>query len=228
MGITNPYDKGYFPDPQLSNEDGILAVGGELEIPVLLEAYSRGIFPWFSDDSPILWWSPDPRMVLFPERLKISNSLKQTLQKKVFEVRMDFAFGEVIEHCSSVPRPGQDGTWITKEMMRAYNQLHSEGYAHSVEVYKEGELAGGLYGVSLGRVFFGESMFHLARDASKVALYFLLDFLRKNDFDLVDAQQSTGHMKSLGAEEITRSRFLEILSNSMTKDTLQQNWSSLS
>jgi leucyl/phenylalanyl-tRNA--protein transferase len=228
MGHDNTYDRGYFPDPELAGEDGILAAGGSLDIPVLLEAYSRGIFPWYSEGTPVLWWSPDPRMVLFPERLKISRSLQQTLRKKTFEVRMDTAFSEVIEYCSKTPRPGQEGTWITKDMMEAYIGLHSEGYAHSVEAYREGELAGGLYGVSLGGMFFGESMFHLERDASKVALYHLVEFVRKNEFDLIDAQQSTPHMRSLGAEEIPRSRFLEILETSLRKDTLQRNWNDLS
>ena len=228
MNPDNTYDRGFFPNPDLAGEDGILAAGGNLDIPVLLEAYSKGIFPWYSEGTPVLWWSPDPRMVLFPERLKISRSLHQTLRKKTFEVRMDTAFSEVIEYCSKTPRPGQDGTWITEEMMEAYNGLHSEGYAHSVEAYREGELVGGLYGVSLGGIFFGESMFHLERDASKVALYHLVDFIRKNDFDLIDAQQSTPHMKTLGAEEIPRSRFQEILETSLRKDTFQQNWNELS
>ena len=225
MSQVNPYDRGYFPDPGFSSEEGILAVGGRLDFPVLLEAYSRGIFPWYSEGSPVVWCSPDPRMVLFPERLKISKSLHQTLRKKVFEIRMDTAFSEVIEHCSGVPRRGQDGTWITQDMKNAYIGLHEEGFAHSVEAYLDGELAGGLYGVSLGGVFFGESMFHLARDASKVALYYLVEFIRQHDFDLIDVQQSTSHMKSLGAEEIPRSRFLEIIGNSIQKENLHQNWS---
>ena len=225
MTPGNPFDRGFFPEPSLSSDEGILAVGGRLDFPVLLEAYSKGIFPWYSEGSPVVWWSPDPRMVLFPERLKISKSLHQTLKKKVFEVRMDTAFSEVIEHCSVIPRPGQEGTWITSDMKNAYNELHEEGYAHSVETYLDGELVGGLYGVSLGGVFFGESMFHLARDASKVALYYLVEFVRENDFDLIDAQQSTPHMKSLGAEDIPRSQFLEIVENSMEKKTLHHSWS---
>ena len=227
MSPSNPYDRGYFPDPELSSEEGILAVGGGLDIDVLLEAYSRGIFPWYSEGSPVVWWSPDPRMVLFPERLKISKSLHQTLRKNAFEVRIDTAFSDVIERCARIPRPGQDGTWITPEMKKAYIDLHEEGYAHSVEAYLDGELAGGLYGVSLGGIFFGESMFHLARDASKVALYYLVDFSKRYDFDLIDVQQSTPHMKSLGAEDIPRSRFLEILGDSVKKGTLHQNWSTM-
>ena len=152
MESNNPYDRGYFPEPGSGSEEGIFAVGGKLDVPVLLEAYSRGIFPWYSEGSPILWWSPDPRMVLFPERLKISRSLQQTLKKKIFEVRMDTAFNEVIANCSRVHREGQEGTWITLEMIEAYNALHDEGYAHSVETYLKGELAGGLYGVSLGGI----------------------------------------------------------------------------
>jgi leucyl/phenylalanyl-tRNA--protein transferase len=224
MQGQNPYDRGYFPDPVLSSEEGILAVGGSLDIPVLLEAYSRGIFPWYSEGSPLIWWSPDPRMVLFPERLKISKSMQQTLRKKTYEVRMDTAFTEVIEFCSKVPREGQEGTWITPEMKSAYIGLHEEGYAHSVESYIDGELAGGLYGVSLGGMFFGESMFHLKRDASKVALYHLIGFLKHHGFDLVDVQQSTPHMQRLGAEEIPRSRFLEILNASIPKETIPSDW----
>ena len=218
------YNQGYFPDPGLANEDGILAVGGTLDVPVLLEAYSKGIFPWYSEGSPILWWSPDPRMVLFPDRLKISKSLRQTIRNKDFEPRMDTAFGEVIEHCSIVPRVGQKGTWITRGMIDAYMVLHDAGYAHSVEVYQNGKLVGGLYGVSLGAAFFGESMFHLKRDASKVALYHLVEFVKEKGFLFLDAQQSTLHMKSLGAEDMPRIGFLELLKKAIEKDTLGYKW----
>ncbi len=222
------YDRDYFPDPGFTGQDGIIAIGGTLDVPVLLEAYSKGIFPWYSEGSPILWWSPDPRMVLFPDRMKVSKSLNQTIRRKIFDLRMDTAFSEVIDHCSKVPRPGQAGTWITSEMKLAYQTLHAEGYAHSVEAYREGQLAGGLYGVSLGGVFFGESMFHLDRDASKVALHHLVEFARKHDFDMIDAQQSTPHLRNLGAEEIRRERFREILCRSLKKNTLRQNWKDLS
>lgn len=218
------FDRGYFPEPSLAGEDGLLAAGGTLEVEVLLEAYSRGIFPWYSEGSPILWWSPDPRMVLFPDRFRVSKSFGQTLRKRVFEIRMDTVFEDVIRHCSRQPRPGQEGTWITPEMIDAYIRLHKEGYAHSVESWKEGKLAGGLYGVSLGGAFFGESMFHLERDASKVAFYQLVEFAKGKGFDLIDAQQSTAHIKSLGAGEIPRERFLQLLAKSLQKKTLRGNW----
>ncbi len=222
--MSNVFDRGYFPDVTLAGEDGLLAAGGSLDIPVLLEAYSKGIFPWYAEGSPILWWSPDPRMVLFPDQLKVSKSLQQTLRRDEFEIRMDSRFPDVIRLCSKVQRPGQDGTWITGDMIKAYIRLHEEGYAHSVEVFAGEELAGGLYGVSLGGVFFGESMFHLRRDVSKVALFYLVDFARKNGFTLIDAQQSTPHLRRLGAEEIPRYRFLDLLQQALARKTLKGPW----
>lgn len=222
--MNNSFDIGFFPEIGLAGEDGLLAAGGSLEVPVLLEAYSKGIFPWYSEGTPILWWSPDPRMVLFPDKFKVSKSLDQTIRTKNFEVIMDSCFPEVIRQCSKVDRPGQEGTWITADMIRAYIRLHEEGYAHSVEVFARGELVGGLYGVSLGGAFFGESMFHLQKDVSKVALYHLVDFALSNNFSLIDAQQSTPHMKSLGAEEIPRSRFLDLLQKALSKNTLRGPW----
>jgi leucyl/phenylalanyl-tRNA---protein transferase len=213
-----------FPDPELSQSDGLLAVGGDLEILTLIQAYSKGIFPWYSEGSPILWWSPDPRMVLFPKKFRISKSLQQTIHSGKFEVRFDSAFDRVIENCAIVKRKGQDDTWITSEMMVAYRKLHSEGYAHSVETYFHGDLAGGLYGVSLGRIFFGESMFYLIKDASKIALYNLVRKLISWDFDLIDAQQSTMHLKSLGGEEISRKEFLRLLKESLKKETIRGSW----
>jgi leucyl/phenylalanyl-tRNA--protein transferase len=222
----NSTDKILFPDPELSYSDGLLAAGGNLEIPTLLEAYSNGIFPWYTEGSPILWWSPDPRMVLFPKKFRISKSLQQIVNSGKFEVRFDSAFDSVIENCARVRRKGQDDTWITGEMMVAYKRLHSEGYAHSVETYFNDKLAGGLYGVSLGGIFFGESMFYLIKDASKVALYNLIKKLISWDFDLIDAQQSTMHLKSLGAEEIARKEFLRLLKDSLKKE-MGNPWSSL-
>ena len=222
--MSNDFDSGYFPEITVAGEDGLLAAGGSLDIPVLLEAYSKGIFPWYAEGSPILWWSPDPRMVLFPDKFKVSKSLDQTLHNKDFEIRMDSRFSEVIRQCSKVHRPGQDGTWIMEDMINAYILLHEEGYAHSVEVFADGELVGGLYGVSLGGAFFGESMFHLRRDVSKVALYHLVDFARRNNFSLIDAQQSTPHLESLGAEEIPRSRFLDLLHKALSKNTIKGSW----
>ncbi len=222
--MSNVFDRRYFPEITLAGEDGLLAAGGSLDIPVLLEAYSKGICPWYAEGSPVLWWSPDPRMVLFPDKFKVSKSLDQILRKEDFEIRMDSRFPDVIRQCSKVHRPGQDGTWITEDMINAYILLHEEGYAHSVEVFAEGELVGGLYGVSLGGAFFGESMFHLRRDVSKVALYHLVDFARRNNFSLIDVQQSTPHMKSLGAEEIPRSRFLDLLQQALSETTLLGPW----
>ena len=213
-----------FPDPELSQSDGLLAAGGNLEVPTIIQAYSKGIFPWYSEGSPILWWSPDPRMVLFPKKFRISKSLQQTIHSGKFEVRFDSAFDRVIENCAMVKRKGQDDTWITGEMVVAYRRLHSEGYAHSVETYFNGDLAGGLYGVSLGRIFFGESMFYLIKDASKVALYNLVKRLITWDFDLIDAQQSTMHLKRLGADEISRKEFLGLLKKSLKKETIRGSW----
>jgi leucyl/phenylalanyl-tRNA--protein transferase len=213
-----------FPDPELSDMDGLIAAGGNLEVETLIQAYSKGIFPWYAEGSPIFWWSPDPRMVLFPKNFRISKSLYQTLHSGRFEVRFDSAFNTVIENCATVKRRGQNDTWITKDMMVAYKRFHKAGYAHSVEAYYRGVLAGGLYGVSLGRVFFGESMFYLIKDASKVALYYLVNKLVSWDFDLIDAQQSTSHLKSLGAEEISRKRFLELLKESLKKETIRGSW----
>jgi len=223
--MSNVFDRGYFPEITLAGEDGLLAAGGSLDVPVLLEAYSKGIFPWYAEGSPILWWSPDPRMVLFPDKFKVSKSLNHTLQKGDIEICMDSRFPDVIRQCSKVHRPGQDGTWITEDMISAYILLHEEGYAHSVEVFAEGELVGGLYGVSLGGAFFGESMFHLRKDVSKVALNHLVDFTRRNSFSMIDAQQSTPHLKSLGAEEIPRSRFLDLLQKALSKNTIKGPWS---
>jgi len=213
-----------FPDPKLTDTDGLLAVGGNLEIPTLIQAYSEGIFPWYEEGSPVLWWSPDPRMVLFPGKFRMSKSLEQILRSNKFEIRFDTAFNRIIENCATVKRRGQNDTWITRDMMIAYKKLHTAGYAHSVEVYYRNELAGGLYGVSLGRIFFGESMFYLIQDASKVALYYLVEKLISWDFDLIDAQQTTSHLKSLGAEEISRKKFLEILKKSLKKETIKGRW----
>ncbi len=213
-----------FPDPELSDENGLLAIGGDLSIQRLLLAYSRGIFPWYSSGSPIMWWSPDPRMVLFPDNFKLFKSLRNTLNKKIFNIKTDENFEEVIEHCAKVPRKDQSGTWITSEMIKAYTRLHNKGYCHSVETYYKGELVGGLYGVSLGHAFFGESMFTLKRDASKVALFHLVEKLRSWNFDLIDSQQETRHLKSLGAKAIPRSEFLSMLKKALKHDTIKGKW----
>ncbi len=216
--------KNTFPEPSSANEDGLLAVGGDLSVFTLIEAYSKGIFPWFDDTSPILWWSPDPRFILTPEQLVISKSLAQTIKSKKFEYRMDTAFEEVIHACSIAKRKDQPGTWITNDMEKAYIDLHHNGYAHSIETFHNGELAGGLYGVSLGGAFFGESMFQIKRDASKVALHYLVQQLKEWNFDFIDAQVPSDHMKRLGAKEIRRDAFLKMLKESLKKPTRKGKW----
>jgi leucyl/phenylalanyl-tRNA---protein transferase len=201
-----------FPPPgnALRDPNGLLAAGGDLSPGRLLEGYRQGIFPWFSEGDPILWWSPDPRMVLFPDELRISRSLGKTLRNRRYEVRFDSEFGRVIEHCAA-PRRGEPGTWISEDMVGAYQELHRLGYAHSVETWIDGSLAGGLYGVALGSVFFGESMFSRVRDASKIALAALVGHLKTAGFELIDCQMHTRHLESLGAREIPRARFSRLL-----------------
>ena len=213
-----------FPDPETADPDGLLAMGGNLEVDTLLSAYSQGIFPWYGEDSPKLWWSPDPRLVLFPENYRASKSLLQTIKKNVFEIRFDENFEQVIHHCANVKRKGQTGTWITSEMQDAYIELHEAGYAHSVETYYKNKLVGGLYGVSLGTAFFGESMFYLMRDASKVAFHYLMSRLDRWKFRLVDAQQSTQHLKNLGATEIPRKQFLVDLKEATKEKSKTGKW----
>ena len=186
--------------------NGLLAVGGDLSPRRLLDAYRRGIFPWYSEGDPILWWSPDPRMVLYPAELRVTRSLAKALRNRSHEIRFDTAFDEVMRGCAA-PRPGQGGTWIGPEMRTAYRKLHDLGYAHSAETWIDGELAGGLYGVAIGRAFFGESMFSRARDASKIALVGLVRRLAADGFGLIDCQMHTTHLASLGAREIPRAEF---------------------
>ena len=191
----------------LRDPNGLLCAGGDLSTARLLEAYRRGIFPWYSGDEPILWWSPDPRMVLFCDELKVSRSLAKSIRNKGFEVRFDFAFARVIKACSE-PRKGDGGTWLSPDMQAAYTTLHRLGHAHSVETWQGGRLVGGLYGVAIGRMFYGESMFSRATDASKVALAALVGELREREFPLIDCQQNTPLLASLGAREIPRRQFL--------------------
>lgn len=216
-----------FPSPNLANKEGILAVGGDLTPDRLILAYRSGIFPWFNEDDPILWWSPDPRFVLFPKDLKISKSMRPYFNQKKFRVTFDQEFEVVIEQCRS-PRKGQGfGTWITNDMVRAYCKLHKMGYAHSVEVWQEDELVGGLYGIALGRCFYGESMFTHVSNASKFGFITLVKKLDSLGFWLVDCQQQTKHLRSLGAVAIPRDRFLEILKKNETEPTLAYNWQEL-
>ena len=194
-------------DTALADPNGLLAAGGDLSPQRILAAYRRGIFPWYSRGEPILWWSPDPRMVLFPDELKISPSLAKTLRNADYEVRLDTAFGDLVHACASKPRAGQSGTWITREMQAAYRRLHELGHAHSVETWIGGRLAGGLYGIALGRAFYGESMFSDARDASKIALAHLCAYLTQRGFGIIDCQMETAHLASLGARPIPRRDF---------------------
>ncbi len=203
--------------------NGLLAAGADLSPGRLVDAYAHGIFPWFSDDEPILWWSPDPRMVLFPPELKVSRSLRKTLNKGGFEVRMDTAFRDVMEACAE-PREGQPGTWIVPAIVDAYCRLHDLGLAHSVETWIDGELAGGLYGVALGKMFYGESMFSRRSDASKIAFVHLARQLERWGFGMVDCQMKTAHLASLGAREIPRQEFLSRLSELVNYSGIIGTW----
>jgi leucyl/phenylalanyl-tRNA--protein transferase len=213
-----------FPDPALAEPDGLLAVGGDLSPERLLTAYAEGIFPWFDDRSPILWWSPDPRLVLEPRDLHVSRSLERTLRRGTFRVTTDTAFERVIRRCAVRERPGQKGTWITPEMVDAYVRLHELGFAHSFEAWEGDSLAGGLYGVSLGSAFFGESMFADRRDASKVAFVRAVEWLASRGVSLVDCQVRTEHLVSLGAREVPRRAFLERLRGALQAPTLRGRW----
>ncbi len=196
-----------FPDRELAEPDGLLALGGDLSVERLLLAYHNGIFPWYSDDTPILWYSPHERFVLFPQELKVSKSMHRVLKSGKFEVTVDQSFEEVITACSLMPRPGQDGTWITDEMKAAYVELHRRGHAHSIEAWQNGELAGGLYGVQIGQVFCGESMFSRVSNASKAALVHLCGM----DYSVIDCQVYTEHLASMGARMISRGEYMKIL-----------------
>jgi leucyl/phenylalanyl-tRNA--protein transferase len=212
-----------FP-PVEEAEDGLLAVGGDLSTERLLLAYRSGIFPWYDESLPILWHSPDPRCVLPVDRLHVGRTLRRVLAKGTYEVRYDTAFERVIRACQRTPRPGQDGTWITEAMVRAYLALHRLGYAHSVEAWRNGEVVGGLYGVSLGRVFFGESMFAWEPDASKVALVRLAERVGRWAFPIIDAQVPTPHTVAMGAEEWPRAAFIETLRRELAYPTRKGSW----
>lgn len=214
-----------FPPPELANEDGILAVGGDLSTDRLLLAYSMGLFPWFNPDDPILWWSPDPRFVLFPKKLKIAKSMRPYFNQKKFDITFDTQFEKVMMACQQQYRKGQlGGTWITDEMIQSYTKLNEMGFAHSVEVWQEGELVGGLYGISLGKIFFGESMFSKVSNASKFGFISLVKKLEEQGFWLIDCQQRTAHLESLGGEYIARSEFLEYMRKNKSEKTIQGNW----
>src|SRR5258706_7971090 len=222
-----PWLRGDAPFPPVSkalkSPNGLLCAGGDLSPRRIVEAYSRGIFPWYSEGDPILWWSPDPRMVLFPDELKISRSLKKSVAHDTYETRFDTAFRDVIEACAA-PRDGQAGTWIVPEMVEAYVRLHELGFAHCVESWHEGRLVGGLYGMALGKAVFRESMFALAADASKVALVRLVERLPANAFRGIDCQQATAHLASLGAREIPRKAFAQLVQESIQYPPTGQRW----
>ena len=224
MPVFQLPDEILFPDPMLAEPDGLLAVGGDLNSERLLTAYANGIFPWYSENEPILWWSPDPRLVLFPQKLKVSRSLQQKIKKNVFSVRMDSNFIQVISACAETERKHEDGTWITEEMKAAYIKLHRDGFAHSVESYFDGKLVGGLYGVSLGKAFFGESMFHIMTDASKVALFYLVEKAKEFEFLFIDSQVETEHLVRLGAELIPRKKYLKLLKEAMKFKSRKGAW----
>ncbi len=216
----------YFPDPRKAEKDGLLAIGGDLSPDRVLLAYEQGIFPWFSDSDPLMWWSPDPRCVLYLDKLKISKSMRNILNRQDYRISFDQAFEEVIMHCGNAPRK-EEGTWITNEIMDSYKSLHSIGVAHSVEVWKGDKLVGGLYGLSLGRMFFGESMFSLESNASKLAFVHLIGFLKKNDFGIIDCQIYNPHLGSLGAENIDRDLYLDLLESSLKQDSMHGKWNEL-
>ena len=219
--------EGDAPFPPLSlaldEPNGLLAAGGELTIERLLTAYRSGIFPWYSDDQPVLWWSPDPRMVVLPHGFAPKRSLAKVLRNKVYEVRCDTAFEAVMRACAGTPRDGQNGTWITEEMIAAYVRLHRAGHAHSMETWIDGELAGGLYGLAIGRMFYGESMFSHSTDASKIAFAHLCAFLAEQECGMIDCQMNTDHLASLGGQEIPRAQFVQAL-DALVRAPAMRGW----
>lgn len=223
MPVWKLIDEVIFPDPKQAEPSGLLAVGGDLRPERLLAAYAAGIFPWYAED-PILWYAPDPRMVLAPGALRVVRSLRRVIAKELFEIRFDTAFERVIRACAAAERPDQDGTWITADMIDAYCRLHELGYAHSAEAWADGELVGGLYGVSLGAAFFGESMFANREEASKVAFVELVRRLHDWDFELVDCQVESDHLARFGAENWTRARFLAALERALRAPTRRGCW----
>ncbi|HSV55833.1 MAG TPA: leucyl/phenylalanyl-tRNA--protein transferase, partial [Magnetospirillaceae bacterium] len=216
-----------FPDPRTASRRGVVCVGANLSPGVILSAYAQGIFPWFSGGGPILWWSPDPRFVIFPREVRASESMLKVLRRGEFSLTLDTDFRSVIEGCASVPRPGQNGTWITRAMKEAYMRLHELGVAHSVEARRDGELAGGLYGVSLGRLFCGESMFFKAPNASKAALIALAWRLADEGFKVIDSQVGTSHVASMGGRNIPRARYLDLVEECVNLPSIRGSWDSL-
>ncbi len=225
--FLGPHDP--FPPVAQAREDmgGLLAVGADLQPDRLLDAYRRGVFPWGTVDGQPIWYSPDPRMVLFPAEFRLHRSLRKTLRSGKFTVRFDHDFAAVMAACAGTPRPGQDGTWITDEMLEAYIRLHELGWAHSVETYAEGELVGGLYGLAIGRMFYGESMFARRTDASKVAFAHLIRHLQREEFGMIDCQMRTAHLASLGGREIPRADFLSGVNTLIGVATPRRSWAAV-
>jgi len=222
--IYRLFDEPVFPDPAEADPDGLLAIGGDLSPRRLVSAYANGIFPWYSVGSPILWWSPDPRLVLFPSELHVPHSLRRTLNAGRFRFSLDEAFGQVIRACAQTARPEQDGTWLVPEMILAYEELHAMGLAHSAEAWQGDSLVGGLYGVALGAVFFGESMFHAKPDASKALFAMLVPWLAARGCQLIDCQQTTAHLLRFGAREVPRRDFLGLVARGLCVKALTAPW----
>ncbi len=217
-------DEILFPSPRLASENGILAIGGDLSEERLLTAYRQGIFPWYSQEEPIVWWSPDPRLVVYPDEIRIARSLEKIIRKGIYDITFDTAFEQVIRSCADVRLKKDEGTWIVEDMIKAYCRLHDSGYAHSVEAWCEGELAGGLYGVSMGRCFFGESMFTRKSNASKVAFVKLVEYLKNRSFKIIDCQVESDHLFRLGARLIPRKLFLQQLEQFLEAPTIKGKW----
>lgn len=201
----------WFPPVEQASEEGLLAIGGDLSVERLLLAYNSGIFPWFNDDALVLWWAPDPRMILFPDKIKVSKSMRKILKSDHFQVTKNTSFEKVMDACAQIKRKGQAGTWITPNMKQAYLEMHNQGHAHSYEVWKDNQLVGGLYGVDLGHIFCGESMFSAVSNASKVALITLAEELRAKRYTMIDCQVPTDHLKSMGAQIVPRNEFMAFL-----------------
>jgi len=224
MPLFRLSEKIEFPPAWLARSDGLLCIGGDLSTERLLLAYQNGIFPWFSEEEPLLWWSPDPRLVLYPNTIKISRTLKKKIKRAPFRITVDNAFEQTIVSCSQPRRGSQDGTWLVEEMIEAYIRLHKHGYAHSIETWHENVLVGGLYGVTLGGSFFGESMFSRASDASKIALTALATLLNAKGFDMIDCQVTTPHLVNMGAVEVSREQFLNALTPSIERQMNPNIW----
>lgn len=213
-----------FPDPARGMDEGLLAYGGDLHPDRVLKAYTLGIFPWFNEGDPLLWWSPNPRMLLFPQQMRISKSFRRVLRNKPYRVSFDTDFAKTIKACAEIERKDQQGSWIVDAMQRAYTTLHQRGFAHSIEVYEQDTLIGGLYGISYGAAFFGESMFSYTKEGSKIALFYLHALAVEKGFDYIDCQMPTPHLRRMGAKEVDRQTFLDLLQRSNRKNTLFGSW----